>query len=104
MSSTSVRSIAKKAPKQQRPIERTIVIKNKSANDIITILNDNPVVEELQINDCYDNITEITEITSEVISRIFALEHLTGFRPGLQQYYEHAAEIATNFAGSSITN
>ena len=70
MSSTRVHSTAKKAPKQQRLIEREITIREKSAEEIVAIMAENPAVEKLQFDCCFN------EITSPVISAIFELKHL----------------------------
>ena len=98
MSSTHVHSTAKKAPKQQRPIEREITIIEKSAEEIVAILAENPAVEKLKFELCFN------EITSPVISAIFELKHLTSLDlSGNEIGPEGAGEIANHLVGSNVT-
>ena len=97
MSSTHVRSTAKKAPNQQRPIQQEIVIGHKSADKILTILAKNPAVEKLMIR--------VYFVTSPVISAIFGLKHLTNLNLWNTEIGDaDAREIANHLVGSNLTS
>ena len=99
MSSTSVRSTAKKAPNQQRVIEREITIEYKSADEILTILAENHAVEILTFNKGWN------EITSPVISAIFRLKYLRSLNLVYNQIgAEGAREIANHLDSSNLTS
>ena len=94
-------STAKKAPKQQRPIQREITIDgwDRGCEEIVDILSQNHAVEELIIADCQG------EITTPVISAIFELKNLTSLDLYDNQLGDTGAtEIAKHLVGSNLTN
>ena len=95
-------STAKKAPKQQRPIEREITIWGCEwgGEEIVDILSQNHAVEDLYIYECdYDGA-----ITSPVISAFFQLKNLTNLDlDDCQLGDTGATEIAKNLVGSNVT-
>lgn len=96
MNSIRVHSTAKKTPKQQTPIEQEIMIRDKSAEEIVAILAENHAVEELYIS-CKN------QITSSVISAIFQLKNVTNLNLyGNQIGAAEACEIGKHLVGSNL--
>ena len=97
MSSTSARSTAKKAPRQQRPIERVIHIECESTDEILTIIADNLMVEDLTIQACWN------KITTPVILAIFRLKHIQSLNLWSNNIGDTEAEkIANHLGGSNL--
>lgn len=88
---------AKKAPNSQRPIERSITIRKKSAAKIIAIMAENYALEELIIQVCRN------EITSPVISSIFELKNLNSVNLSYNAINDTGArDIGMNLLDSNI--
>ena len=102
MSLTSARPTAKKAPKQQRPIECKITIERKTSDEIVAILAENSAVDELRFEFCFNKIAS-PKITSPVISAIFELKHLRSLHLYRNNIDAAGAEkIAKNLVGSNL--
>ena len=98
MSSTRVRSTAKKAPNQQTTFEPEIRIVKKSTQQIISMLGRDPDVEKVTINKCEN------QITNAVVSVIFELKNLKTLCLTFNKIDDAVAcEIAYNLVNSSVT-